>query len=90
MAATATAAAAYEWESVIRGHHIYESIWSPVIGKFLCCKHKINSDEDPYATYILKDDTIVGHVIFKTFSFCSLVLLCFPAMPSMPHCTCSI
>ena len=35
MAASQGARAAYELESVVRGHHIYKVVWAPVIGEAL-------------------------------------------------------
>ena len=52
-----TATAAYEWGvHVIHGHHIYKSIWSPVIGA-----------KQIMTTILLKNNTIVGYVPFHDF-----------------------
>ena len=52
----------YNWESIIRGHHVYKAIWMPEIGEILECKQERGNPEDLYAISITKDDTIIGHV----------------------------
>ena len=43
-------------ESYIRGHHVYHTIWTPIIGEVLPVKraNKIN-DYDCFAVAVLKD-----------------------------------
>ena len=52
----------YCWESVIHGHHVYKTIWTPEIAEILHCEQETGNTEDSYAVSIVKGDTIVGHV----------------------------
>ena len=53
----------YYWASIIPGQHIYKAIWTPEIGKILQCKQERTNLEDSYTVSIMKDDTIVGHIL---------------------------
>ena len=44
-----------ELSSVIRGHHIYKSVWSPSIGETLPLQIDAESEHDTYAVGIAKD-----------------------------------
>lgn len=58
--------------SVVRGYHIYKTIWTTVIGEELTLARKAGNDHDKYAFAIMKADRIVGHVpceLSKTVSF---------------------
>ena len=44
------------------GHHVYKSIWSPVIGEVLNCAHNRFNQRDPYAVGVYRDGVLVGHV----------------------------
>ena len=35
-----------EVESYIRGHHVYSTIWTPVLGELLTCKRELDNTED--------------------------------------------
>ena len=54
--------AAYCFKSVVRGHHIYKTIWTPSLGEILMVFPEPLNDHDRLAVYIKKDDVIVGHV----------------------------
>ena len=47
---------------VVRGHHIYKSVWTPVLGEELECRKETNNSSDPYAIAVLKTAAIVGHI----------------------------
>ena len=49
----------YEMESVVRGHHIYKSVWTPYSGEVLTVEPETR---DQYAVAILNNDSVVGHV----------------------------
>ena len=68
-----------EFESVVRGHHIYKRIWKPVVGEKLKCKHDTREeaqlyDEFAVGTYLPVNDgeeELVGHVpIELSFLLC--------------------
>ena len=52
----------HDHESVIRGHHIYKAVWTPVIGEVLTLKQKLGNSHNRFATTVKKDTTIVGRV----------------------------
>ena len=54
--------AAYYFESVVRGHHIYNTIWTPSLGDILMVFPEPLNDHDRHAVCVKKDDVIVGHV----------------------------
>ena len=47
-------------KSYVRGFHMYQEIWTPVIGECLECRHEPRNVEDKNA--VIKDGTVVGHV----------------------------
>ena len=49
-------------ESCIRGHHIYQHEWTPVLGEDLQCQRESSNANDPYAVAVMKEDNVVGHV----------------------------
>ena len=51
----------FELESVIRGHHVFKSIWTPAIGETLPLNIEDGNSHDPNAVAIIKDSTVVGH-----------------------------
>ena len=48
--------------SVIRDHHIYRSIWTPIIGEKLVFEAQDDNEHDKLAVAVMKDGCIVGHV----------------------------
>ena len=59
-------------ESYIRGHHVYHTVWTPIINKVLPVKRELTNDFDRFAVAVLKGGEVVGHVprtLSKTSSF---------------------
>ena len=54
--------AAYCFESVVCGHHIYKTIWTPSLGEIRMVFPEPLNDHDRHAVCVKKDDVIVGHV----------------------------
>lgn len=54
--------ATYEKSSVVKGHHIYKFVWTPVIGEELQTKLEQNNEHDRHAVAVMRDDQIVGHL----------------------------
>ena len=52
-------------DSVVRGHHVYKSIWTPPVGEVL--PTEVKDDKDVYAIAVLRGSVVVGHVP-RTFS----------------------
>lgn len=62
----------FSLDSVIRGHHIYKSIWTPVSGEILAVTAEEGNSEDQYAVGVYKGATLVGHApreLSRTFYF---------------------
>ena len=58
--------ATMEMNSCVRGYHVYQSVWTPVIGEELICRREVGNAHDRYAVGIYKQDsnrpeTLVGH-----------------------------
>ena len=51
-----------EKTSVIRGHHIYKSVWIPFIGEELVVEAKDSNEHDKNAVAVKKDSCVIGHV----------------------------
>ena len=49
-------------ESVVRGHHVYKVVWTPVIGELLPLRAEDNNEHDAHAVAVIKDSDVVGHV----------------------------
>ena len=67
--------AVFEKESVIRGHHNYQRIWTPELGEYLVCEREPTNVNDRYAVAVVKDDVIVGHLPRAQSKIYSLFLL---------------
>ena len=51
-------------DSVICGHHIYKDIWTPFTGEILHVEREAhNTAANRFAVAIVKDETVVGHVL---------------------------
>ena len=42
-------------EAMIRGHHIYKEIWTPVEGEVLPCTREVGNSRDPMAVAVKKE-----------------------------------
>ena len=49
----------HEEASVIRGHHVYKSVWTPEVGEELSTED--GNEHDKYAVAVIKDGYVVGH-----------------------------
>ena len=52
-----------EINSYIRGYHAYADVWVPAVGETLLVKPEPTNAKDNNAVAVLKDTTIVGHVL---------------------------
>ena len=64
----------YEFDSMVRGYHQYQSIWSTVVGQELPCRIELSNSHDLFAVAICKSDIVVGHVPKRILSICSSFL----------------
>ena len=49
-------------EGVVRGHHIYRTIWTSTVGEILVVRQEPGKDHDRHAVCIKRGAEIVGHV----------------------------
>ena len=49
-------------ESVVRGHHIYKTIWTPYIGEKLPLDAEDNNLHDRHAVAVIRNGTVVGYM----------------------------
>ena len=47
---------------MVRGHHVFKRIWTPVVGKALTVAREAGNTEDRFAVAVTKDDMVVGRV----------------------------
>ena len=62
----------YEMEAMIRGYHVYATVWDAQIGEELYCARETGNIRDPYAVAVKKADLTVGHIPMKISALCSL------------------
>lgn len=55
-------ATSFRIESTVRGHHVYKSLWTLVMGEELRVQIEEDNIFDEFAVAIFKDGNIVGHV----------------------------
>jgi hypothetical protein len=51
-----------EGDSCVRGHHVYNRIWTSTLGEELQCVTEDSNDNDPYTVALMKWNDIFGHV----------------------------
>ena len=67
-------------DTCVRGFHVYEDVWRPVIGEELRCQREEDNTRDPYAVVVTKSRTgvvgveVVGHVPRYLSTVCSLFI----------------
>ena len=54
--------AVYLYTDVVRGHHVYKSVWTAVSGEILPLSIEDRNDYDRYAVCVKKGEQIVRHV----------------------------
>ena len=58
----------------MRGHHVYQRIWTPTLGEELHCEREDANSKDPYAVAVIKGRDTIGHVPRRISAACSLFL----------------
>ena len=48
--------------SVVRGHHVYKSVWTPLLGERLLVRPETGNNHDKYTVSVVKHGGIVGHL----------------------------
>ena len=53
----------FHLESSVRGHHVFKSVWTPVVGQLLLQVHaEPRNSHDVYSIAVTLDDAVVGHL----------------------------
>ena len=52
----------HEIDSVVHDHHVYKSVWSPVIGEQLILEKEPANPHHKFAMAVIKDSQIVSHI----------------------------
>ena len=55
-------ATSFRIENTVWGHHVYKSLWTPVMGKELHAQTEDSNIFDEFAVAVFKDGIVVGHV----------------------------
>ena len=54
-------------EAMVRGYHVYKDIWTAVHGEeLLTCVREAGNRVDAFAVAVIKDGTVVGHMLLLT------------------------
>ena len=48
-------------DSVVRGHHVYKFVWTPVIGEELYLEPEESNEHDEYFVAVIKDGETFGY-----------------------------
>ena len=48
--------------SFVRGHHVYQSKWTPFIGQCLVIKREPDNPHDKFAVSVICEGDVVGHL----------------------------
>ena len=60
--------------SMVRGYHTYQDVWTPVVGEHLQCIREGDNAEDRYAIAVTKDGVTVGHLPRRISTLSSLFI----------------
>ena len=55
----------FEISSYIRGYHVYQYSWTPVLEEMLILRSEPTNEADHNAVAVLNDDGVVGHAPFN-------------------------
>ena len=61
-------------ESVVRGYHVYQTMWEAAICEELPCKAEGGNCSDRFAVAVVKDGIVVGHVPRIFSAACTIFL----------------
>ena len=63
-----------EFNSFIRGYHVYKDIWEPFVGETLLLKREPTNVRDRSAVAVMQETEVVGHVPYNISSALSMFL----------------
>ena len=61
-------------ESVVRGHHVYKTIWSSALGEELQCHREVGNIHDLYAVSVIKPGGVVDHIPRRICTPCNMFI----------------
>ena len=64
----------YEFDSFIRGYHVYQHILTPVEGETYSCTRKPGNEQDCNTVAVMYEDRVVGHIPLAISKCISLFL----------------
>ena len=70
-----TCFSSYEFDSFIRGYHVYQHIWTPVEGETYSCTREPGNEQDCNAVAVMYEDRVVGHIPLAIPKCISLFLI---------------
>ena len=62
-------------DSCMRGFHVYQDVWTLIIGEVLACRRETTNIEDRYAIAVNKTEEVIGHVPRKISFLCAAFIL---------------
>ena len=62
-------------DSCVRGFHVYQDVWTPIIGKALACQRETINIEDRYVIAVNKTEVDVGNMPCKILFLCAAFIL---------------
>ena len=63
------------FSTCIRGYHVYQEEWTPVLDEMLSCCREFANVHDPFAVKVMKAGSTVGQLPTKISSTCSLFIM---------------
>ena len=70
-----TCFSSYEFDSFIRGYHVYPHIWTSVEGGTYSCTRETGNDLDCNAVAVMYEHRVVGHIPLVISKCISLLLI---------------
>lgn len=64
----------YQRYLCIRGYHIYNEIWTAIVGEELICQREPTNPSDRYAVAVMRSGQIIGHLPRKVSRACSIFI----------------
>ena len=59
----------------IQHHHLYSTIWTPVLGELLPCKSELDNTKDQYVVVVCRvNGIVVGHITKKISFLCAVFI----------------
>ena len=61
-------------EAMVRGYHVYQTVWEVSIGEVLPCTREPGNRHNPHTVAVKKGDSIVVHLPRKISCICSIFI----------------